>query len=416
MRQPARHIPLVGLPHRHGEARTVMRVVVTKNLNERIALGNCPISVSVTRIKKRRHLEFRVFTFQQVVIGNRLGDARRRKNRMELARHAQDGPIVNDVLNDRPAMLVTVILARRKRRLDCRHRRLSGVHHPEIDLSLALVRQGLRLRRRMNLFKRNSPSEVNVLVRQDLARVETEDILVVDAVRNRIAVKFVSEDGCRPLIWASLENGRTGKTEEHCLGESGFDVEHHVTTYVLMRFVHNEDDTLVAQLLDVGEELAVCLVLDASHLLDGRDNEATFVVGTLQLGDKRSRRGGRLDGRHFLDIPVVQVFPRKATVISERLRAKFSAVEQKHNLVRRARFGYELRRLEACERLAATRRVPDVSAKPRLSALPLVVLAHLLEDLPRGVELVRTHHLENAVRRVGHRIEPDELVRHRDRQ
>ena len=104
----------------------------------------------------------------------------------------------------------------------------------------------------------------------------------------------------------------------------------------------------------------------------------------------------------------------QATVVPERLRAQFATIEQQHDLVRRARFGYELRRLEARERLAAARRVPDVSAKPRLAALPLVVLAHLLEDLPRGVELVRTHHLENAVRRVGHGIEPDELVRHRD--
>ena len=183
-----------------------------------------------------------------------------------------------------------------------------------------------------------------------------------------------------------------------------------------MRLVHDEDDALVAQLLDVGEELAARLVLDTAHFLNGRDDETILVVGTLQLGDKRSRRGRRLDGRHFFEILVVQVFPRKTPVIPERLRAQFAAIEQKHDLVRRARFGYELRRLEACERLAATRRVPDVSAKPRLSALPLVVLAHLLEDLPRGVELVRTHHLENAVRRVGHGIEPDELVRHRDRQ
>ena len=55
------------------------------------------------------------------------------------------------------------------------------------------------------------------------------------------------------------------------------------------------------------------------------------------------------------------------------------------------------RSLETGESLAAAGRVPHVAAKPRLAAFPFIVLAHLLENRPRRIELIRAEHLQNAV-------------------
>lgn len=417
VRQPGGDILLE--PHRHVRHAVILAVpvvVVHDDLPDGLLLGDGRLDAIRVGVKERRHLELRSHGLEMPVILHRLGNARSGENGVEFPRVREHRPVVQNILHHRLLMPLAFILRGGDIVLDALHilaLLLSAghgdlVHEFQENLFLALVGERFLHRPGFSLFQRHRLPQVPVPVRVHLIRVESEHILVADAVREAVAVQLVSEYIRRGavLLLILLLDGRPREPEEHRKGERLPDDPQHIPEGAPVRLVHDENDALLIDLPDVRRAERAVLA-DAAHLLNGRDDERVRSVVTLEL---------RRQHRRILRLLHRLIRPGKIAVLVERLHAQLDAVCEEDHLVRIPRRRDELRRLEARHRLAGARRMPDIPAPGLLHIPPAAPFRHLSGDAARRVILVAPHHLQDAVLPVRHGVEADELMRHGDGQ
>ena len=214
------------------------------------------------------------------------------------------------------------------------------------------------------------------------------------------------------LLLVLLLYGRAGEPEEQRVGKARAYVLQHGAEGRPVALVEDEHDPLVCHAVELGLRDAALAGLHVAHLLYRRDDER--VLGVVALHQLVAQHVGVLGGLH-----VVGVVGERA-VLLEGLAAQLNAVHQEDHLVGVLRIRHQLRRLERRHRLARAGRVPDVAAGPprhaRRSRRVPVAGAHAVRNRARRVVLVAAQHLQAPVSRIGHGVEADHLVRHRDGQ
>ena len=170
-----------------------------------------------------------------------------------------------------------------------------------------------------------------------------------------------------------------------------------------MALVHDEDDALVANALEVSLREAAVVIVDVAHLLDGGHYERVGVIVTLELRPEHVCVFGRLHAHRVI---------REVAVLVERLRAQLDSVHEEDHLVSVVRVGDELGTLEARHRLSRAGGVPHVASPCAFLVPPR--LPHPVGDGRGSVVLVAAHDLERSILVVGNRVEAYELVGHGD--
>ena len=110
-----------------------------------------------------------------------------------------------------------------------------------------LDRVGERIFRTLHLrlVESHGTSDFRILVRGHHVRVESEYIMVTNAVGDAVPVQATAEyhGSGGILLLVFVQNWRTGKSEEQRVWERATDILQHVAECGTMAFVHNKDDT-----------------------------------------------------------------------------------------------------------------------------------------------------------------------------
>ena len=411
-----------------GEFPVEALVVVVDNLLQRLLLDEGPINLLLLVVdgginEHRRHQLGRHLLEQMVVIDG-LRDGMRGEDRVELAESAQGRPVLLDIghhlalVLGHIALVGRAVLALGHHALDTvaaiahlveegRHRHL--VHDLVVHALATRVAHHLLHRFRLRLVQGHSLTQVKLGIGCHGAGVESEHVAVTDTIGDAVAVELVTEHvgGGAQLLAVFLVDGRARKAEHQRPREHPLDGLHVLTEGRTMALVHDEHDALLANRLQVAR--AHGILVDVSHLLNGRDNECVGRVAAFQL---RLQDIGALRGLNCLGIV------GEGTVLLERLRSQLYAIDQEHHFVGILRIGDELGALEAGHGLAAACGMPDEAALEALGPPQLIAIdhRHAIGDAAGRVVLVAAHHLQHAVGIVGHGVIADKLVRHGDTQ
>ena len=188
-------------------------------------------------------------------------------------------------------------------------------------------------------------SNIGVLVRGHHVRIESEHIMVTNAVGDAVPVQATAEyhGGGGVLLLVFAQNGCACESEEQRVGEGTADDLQHVAEGGAMAFVHDEDDASCSKLIQpcLGDAPLPCF--HVAHLLDRGDNQSVVDIGAVEFIPQYA---GVLRALHF------RLAIGEATVFLQRLGAQFDSVHEEHDLVGVMRVSNELSRFEAGHGLA----------------------------------------------------------------
>ena len=176
---------------------------------------------------------------------------------MEFARMAEHRELFENVRDHHVRMRgVDAILVSSKEILDATdtgsgtinhrpHRDLGFIHVMLKHLSFNGVSKYIFRTLSFRLVKSYHTSNIGVLVRGHHVRIESEHIMVTDAVGDAVPVQATTEHhgGGGVLLLVFAQNGCACESEEQRVREGAPDVLQHVAECGTMAFVHNKDDT-----------------------------------------------------------------------------------------------------------------------------------------------------------------------------
>ncbi|CAB0590201.1 hypothetical protein CIP107554_00691 [Corynebacterium diphtheriae] len=273
---------------RHGEVLTVGVVVVTENLPQAVFLEQLIVpSVVNVGVKQRCDLDVRVLLGEDAVVLHGFGNAGGRQDGMEHAVAAQLHPMLVDVAGDSLAVVRLLILGRRQVVLDALddtligaatlivffqlidrgHRNLLFVHELVVDSRLLRVRKCFLYGLGLGLLEGDHGTHTIRPESLHHLRVEAEDVLITDAICNRVAVQLISEQRGRGgmLLLVLIMDGRAGKAEEQRVRQGALDGGEHVTEGGAVRLIDDEDHALGTD--EVQVSCLHRLSVDAAHLV-----------------------------------------------------------------------------------------------------------------------------------------------------
>ena len=338
---------------------------------------------------------------------------------MEFARMAEHRELFENVRDHHVRMRgVDAILVSSKEILDATDTVSSAINHrTHGDLRLihvmleyfGLDRVGERIFRTLHLrlVESHGTSDFRILVRGHHVRIESEHIMVTDAVGDAVSVQATTEHhgGGGVLLLVFAQNGCACESEEQRVGEGTADDLQHVAEGGAMAFVHDEDDASCSKLIQpcLGDAPLPCF--HVAHLLDRGDDQSVVDIGAVEFIPQYA---GVLRALHF------RLAIGEATVFLQRLGAQFDSVHEKHDLVGVMRVSNELSRFEAGHGFSGTGSVPYIAAGSSWHGGSLfpIAFSHHVGDGVRCEVLVAAQHFEASIRRVGDGVEADELVRH----
>lgn len=226
------------------------------------------------------------------------------------------------------------------------------------------------------------------LDRVHIVDAKRQDVPVVDGVHDRVGVELVTERllrGTKIRILARPgvdgEDRRAGEAKQMIVLECLRNGLVHVAKLAAVTFVENDDKMLPER------RVAFVFAHKNIKLLDRRDDDPRVRVFHLPL----QNGGAGVAVRRALF---------KAVVFLHRLIIQVFAVHDEQHLVDIRQLRRELCGLEQCERLAASRRVPDVAA--RLDAAVLLVGRGDLDAVQNSLcrrDLIRAHDEQQIFRR-----------------
>ena len=125
------------------------------------------------------------------------------------------------------------------------HRDLGFIHVMLKHLSFNGVSKYIFRALSFRLVKSYHTSNIGIFVRGHHVRVESEYIMVTNAVGDAVPVQATAEyhGSGGILLLVLIQNWRTGKSEEQRVWERATDILQHVAEGGTMAFVHNKDDT-----------------------------------------------------------------------------------------------------------------------------------------------------------------------------
>ena len=150
------------------------------------------------------------------------------------------------------------------------HRDLGFIHVMLKHLSFNGVSKCIFRTLSFRLVESHGTSDFRILVRGHHVRIESEYIMVTDAVGDAVPVQATAEyhgsGGVLLLVFA--QNGCACESEEQRVGEGTADDLQHVAEGGAMAFVHDEDDASCSKLIQpcLGDAPLPCF--HVAHLLD----------------------------------------------------------------------------------------------------------------------------------------------------
>ena len=202
-------------------------------------------------------MQLRCLLLEQVIIVDSFRNGASGEHRMEFARMAEHRELFENVRDHHVRMRgIDAILVSSKEILDAANTVSSAINHrTHGDLRLihvmleyfGLDRVGERIFRTLHLrlVESHGTSDFRILVRGHHVRVESEYIMVTNAVGDAVPVQATAEyhGSGGILLLVFVQDGRAGKSEEQRVREGAPDVLQHVAECGTMAFVHNKDDT-----------------------------------------------------------------------------------------------------------------------------------------------------------------------------
>ena len=226
------------------------------------------------------------------------------------------------------------------------------------------------------------------LDRVHIVDAKRQDISVVDRVHDRVGVELVAKRllrGAKLRIFAcpgvDRENRCPGEAEQVIVLKGFRDRLVHIAELAAVTFVENDDKMLTKG------RMAFIFAHKNVELLDRRDDDARVRVFHLPL----QNGGTGVAVRRALF---------KAVVFLHRLVIQVFAVHDEQHFVDIRQLRCQLRSLKRCERLAASRRVPDVAA--RLNSAILLIGRGDLDAVQNPLcrrDLIRAHDEQQVFRR-----------------
>ena len=241
------------------------------------------------------------------------------------------------------------------------------------------------LRRAHRLFNVDRPNlrvfhVVLFLDRVHIVDAKRQDVPVIDRIHDRVGVELVAKRllrGSKVRVFARPgvdgEDRRAGEAEQVIVLKGFRDRLVHISELAAVTFVENDDKMLPER------RVAFVFAHKNIKLLDRRDDDPRVGVFHLPL----QNGGACVTVRRTLF---------KAVVFLHRLIIQILAVYDEQHLVDIRQLRRQLRGLERRERLAASRRVPDVAARFR-AAILLVGCGDFdaIENSLRRRDLIRAH-------------------------
>ena len=250
------------------KALPVARVVVLEHRFQALFFVESlfPALVVNGRVKKSGHAKLRIPLAKLPIVAHCLRNAVGCKNRMKFAAAAQCIPVLPDMIDNLPLVLIcqNKIPERSFMQIVLNSLLVSAVFLPTprhrhiiqkfiVNGTLLWILQDLFLGSRTRLMQCDQLPELFIRIDTDHQRVKAEHIPVANAVRNAVAMQLIAENitGCaeRPLIFR--KDRRSRKAKKQRIRKSPLNRGEHVAECRAVALVNDEHDALALHLLEI---------------------------------------------------------------------------------------------------------------------------------------------------------------------
>jgi len=179
----------------------------------------------------------------------------------------------------------------------------------------------------MGLFLGHRLAEIRLLIGEHHIGIESEHVLIPDAVRDAVAVQLVPEDrrsGVLLLLVLFL-NRRSSETKENGPRESVPDCQHHLAECRPVALIDDEHHPFRIDVVNcVRHGAAAGILADTAHLLDRSDNQSVIRAVASQFVQQI--------GGVFCCLDRL-IIGREPLILAKALRAEFDTVHQEDHFI-----------------------------------------------------------------------------------